>query len=237
MSASNHRRVRLGHPELLQHPIDLRIGLHVHPGEQNAVLGQEVADPKSVRRVARADHPQSREGGRLLQKLPAGDERLKNDVAQIRALVQEAAQGVTRNFNHLTGASGDSADHSRGAGQVGDFAGELALAMDDELFWLVARQVENCDLTRLHDEELHVAVADSEQRLPILKRLGSGGSAAVQSRHLGLVKRREGNGLEAVFGHVSGSLLWNGGRGVARYIKGRYQPILVKKKTGRLFSA
>jgi hypothetical protein len=30
------------------------------------------------------------EVGRLVQKLPAGDEGLKNDVAQVRALVQHA---------------------------------------------------------------------------------------------------------------------------------------------------
>src|SRR5262252_288611 len=34
--------------ELLQKPVHLRIGLHVHPGEEHAILGQEVADPEGV---------------------------------------------------------------------------------------------------------------------------------------------------------------------------------------------
>ena len=132
VSAGDHRRVRLGHAELLEQPVHLRVGLHVHPGEQHAVLGQEVADPKGVRGVARADHPQAGEVGRLAQELPPGDERLKNDVAQVRALVQDAPQRLARNLNHLAVAPGDGADDRRGAGQVGDVAGELALAMDGD---------------------------------------------------------------------------------------------------------
>ena len=89
---------------------------------------------------------------------------------------------------------------------MGDVAGELARAVDYELFWLVARTVDDFDFTRFDDEELHVAVADNEKRLPILKRLSYGGCAAAQSRHLGLVKRRKSNRLEVVFGHASVSL-------------------------------
>ena len=61
-------------------------------------------------------------------------------------MIQQPAQSVAGDFNYLAGASGDRADLSRGAGQVRDFAGELAFAMDGELFWLVARQVDNGDL-------------------------------------------------------------------------------------------
>ena len=205
MSAGNDRRVRLGHPELLQQPVHLRVGLHVHPGEQHPVFGQEVADPKGVRGVSRADHPQAGEVGRLAQELPAGDERLKDDVAQVRAQVQHAPQRLARNLNHLAAAAGDGADDRRGAGQVGNVAGELALAMDGDPLRLVARIIDDLDLARLHDEELHVAVADGEKRLPVLKRSGHAGRAIAQASDLGLVERRESDGLEVVLGHASAS--------------------------------
>src|SRR5262249_828937 len=55
---------------------------------------------------------------------------------------------------------------------------------------------------RLHDEELEVAVADGEKRLPVLIRPGHGGRATAQPGDLGLVERREGDGLEVVLGHA-----------------------------------
>ena len=59
----DHRRVGLAQPELLEQLLDLRVGLQVEPGVRHAVLGQEVAHPEGVARVARADHAQPRETG------------------------------------------------------------------------------------------------------------------------------------------------------------------------------
>ena len=55
------RRVRLGDAELLEQLVHLRIGLQIEPGEQHAILGQEVADAEGVLGVARADHAQAGE--------------------------------------------------------------------------------------------------------------------------------------------------------------------------------
>src|SRR5438034_1176674 len=134
-------------------PVRLRVRLHVYPGKEHAVLGQEVADPKGVRGVARADHPQAGEGGRLVQELPAGDERLKDDFAQVRAQVQHAPQALAGNFDHLAVTPGDGADNSRSAGHVRDVASELAFAMDGEPLRLVPRIIDDLDLARLHNEE------------------------------------------------------------------------------------
>src|SRR5262249_9704861 len=112
--------------------------------------------------------------------------------------------------NHLAGAPGDRADNSRGTGQVGDFAGELALAVDGDSPRFVARKIDDLNLTRRHDEELRVAVADGEQRLPVPVRPGHGGRTTAQSSDLGVVERREGDGQEVEFGHASVSRLWKG---------------------------
>ena len=72
------------HAELFEQLVHLRVGLQIQPGERHAVLGQEIADPKGVLRVARADHAQAGEVLRLAQELPAGDERLEDNVADVR---------------------------------------------------------------------------------------------------------------------------------------------------------
>ena len=56
-AAGDDRRVSLGHVELLEHLVHFRIGFQVHPGEQHAVLGQEVTYAKGVGRVTRPDYP------------------------------------------------------------------------------------------------------------------------------------------------------------------------------------
>ena len=89
MSASRHA-------ELFEQLVHLRIGLQIEPGEQHAVLGQEVADAEGVLGVARADHAQAGEVPRLAQKLAAGDERLQDDVAQVRVMVEELPQRSRR---------------------------------------------------------------------------------------------------------------------------------------------
>ena len=92
--AGDHGRVGLGDAELPEQAVHLRVGLEVEPGEQHAVLRQEVADAEGVLRVARADHAQPGEVRRLPQELPPGDERLEDDVAERRALVQDLPQVV-----------------------------------------------------------------------------------------------------------------------------------------------
>src|SRR5262249_3282751 len=73
-----------------------------------------------------------------------------------------------------------------------------------------ARMIDDLDLARLDDEELEVAVADGEQRLPVRVRPGHGGRAAAQPGDLGLVEGREGDGLEVVFGHALVPLVGRG---------------------------
>ena len=80
---------------------------------RHAVLGQEIADAERVPRVARADHAQSREVRRLAQQLPPGDERLQDDVAERRALVEDSAQVVGRDLVGLAIALGDGGDDRR----------------------------------------------------------------------------------------------------------------------------
>ena len=111
MTAGDHGRIGLRHTELFEQPVHLRVRLHVHPGEEHAVLGQEVADSEGIGGVAGPDHPQAGEVWRLMQKLPPGDERLENDVAEGRALVQDLSQSLPRNLVHLAIAPGDGADH------------------------------------------------------------------------------------------------------------------------------
>ena len=59
--------VSLGHIELFQQAIHVGVGLHVYPGKERAVLSQEFADTKGVRRVPRSDHSQAGEVSRLAQ--------------------------------------------------------------------------------------------------------------------------------------------------------------------------
>src|SRR5206468_1926441 len=96
---------------------------------------------------------------RLAEELPAGDECLKNNVAQVRALVEHAPQRLARDLEHLAAAPGNGADDGFSAGQVRDLAGELALAMDRDPLRLIAGIIDDFDLARLHDEELHVVLA------------------------------------------------------------------------------
>jgi hypothetical protein len=92
-------------PEALQELVHLGVDLQVQPRERHPVGGQEVPDPKRVHGVPRADHAQAGEAARFAKELPAGDERLQDDVGQVRALVQDLAQGVGGDFVDLAIAS------------------------------------------------------------------------------------------------------------------------------------
>ena len=59
MTAGDHGRVGLRHAELFKQQVHLRVGVYVHPGEQHAVLGHEVADAEGIGGVAGSDHPQT----------------------------------------------------------------------------------------------------------------------------------------------------------------------------------
>ena len=106
----------------------------------------------------------------------------------VRALVQDAPQGVARDLVHLAIAARDGADDGREAGHMRDIAGELARAMDRDRLRLVARIIHDLDLARLHDEEVHVAVADRKKRLPVPEQLRLGMGAAGQLTDLRLIQ-------------------------------------------------
>ena len=155
-------------------------------------------------RVARPDHSQPGEIRRLAQKLPAGDKRLKDDIAETRALIQHLPQGVSGDFVHLAVAARDRADDGRKASQMRDVAGKLAWTMDCERLRRVAGIVDDLDLARLDNEEFEVPLADRDERFPIPVPPGLDRGATGELRDLGLLENREGDGLEIVLGHRRG---------------------------------
>ena len=152
----NHRRIGFRHSELLEQLVHIRVGLQIDPRKQNPILRQEIAHPERVRRVSRADHAQPRVVGRLAQQLPPRDERLQDDIAGRRALVQDAPQRIPGNLVYLGIAPGNCVDDGRQARHVRDIARELARVMDHDRLWLVARVIDNLHLPRFHDEEAEV---------------------------------------------------------------------------------
>ena len=166
MPASDHWRVGLGDPELLEQLIHLRIGLQVQPGEPDPVPCQEIADPERVVRVTRADHTQTGEASRFAQKLLPRDERLEDEVAQVWAPVQDFAEGIGRHRVNFTIGQGDGSDDRRTARELPSFAGEFAGLVNDDDLRRIPGLIADLDLTRLDDEELGVAIAASKERLP-----------------------------------------------------------------------
>ena len=166
MPASDDWCVGLGDPELLEQLIHLRIGLQVQPGEPDPVPGQEIADPERVVRVTRADHTQAGEASRFAQQLLPRDERLEDDVAQVRAPVQDFAEGIGRHRVDFTIGLGDGSDDRRSARELCSFARELAGLVNDDDPRRISGLIADLDLTRLDDEELGVAIAASKERLP-----------------------------------------------------------------------
>src|SRR5207249_9457757 len=200
-AAGDHRRIGLADAETLEQKVHVRIRLHVRPGEQHAVFGQEVTHAEGVGRVAGPDHPQAGEIRRRAQQLPPGDERLQDDVARGRALVQNLPQDIARHLVYFGVAAGDRADHRRIAGQMRHVAGELALAVDRDGLRVVAGIIDDFHLAGLDDEEFEVAVADREQRLPVAVRLRRDTAATAQIVDERLIEGREGDGMKIVFGH------------------------------------
>ena len=87
--AHDDRRLRFGDAEVSEERVDIGVRLEIGPGEEHQVLRQEVADAKGVRRVARADHADARERAGLAHELAARHERAQDDVAEIRALIDD----------------------------------------------------------------------------------------------------------------------------------------------------
>ena len=112
LRAHDDRRVGFGDAEMLEQLVDVRVRLEIDPGKEHEVLGQEVADAKRVRRVARADHAQARERARLAHQLTAGHECAQDDVAQIRALVDDLLEELARDRVDLAVAEGHGGDRS-----------------------------------------------------------------------------------------------------------------------------
>src|SRR5712692_966695 len=98
MRARDDGRVRLAHSELLERFCDQRIAFEIEPGEKHAVLRQKIPDTECVLRIARTDYPQSRKLARLAHQLPASDECLQDDIAQLRVLIQNLPQGLLGNL-------------------------------------------------------------------------------------------------------------------------------------------
>jgi hypothetical protein len=63
--------------------------------------------------------------------------------------------------------------------------------MDSECLRLVARVIYDLDLPGFNDEELHVMLANGEERLPVPVQLGLGMGAASQLAYLHFIKGRE----------------------------------------------
>ncbi len=164
-------------------------------------LARKSRTRKRVLGVARADHAQAGEVPGLAQELPAGDERLQDDVAQVGALVQDLAQGLGRHLVDLAVGPGDGARDGGAAGQLRHVAGELARPVDRDRLRCVAGLVHDLDLAGLDDEELIVPIADLEEFLSGLIPLASRRGAPRERRDLGLVEPREGHGLQIVGDH------------------------------------
>ena len=146
LRANDDRRFGFGDAEVLEELIDVRIGLEVSPGEENQVLGQKIPDAERVGRIAGTDDAQSGEGARLAHELTTGHEGPQDDVAEIRALVDDLLDERARDGVDLAIAQCHGGEDRRRPGQVRDVAGELAAAVDGNRLRRVARLIEYLDL-------------------------------------------------------------------------------------------
>lgn len=117
-------------------------------------------------RVTRADHAQAGKASRFAQKLLPRDERLEDNVAQIRAPVQDVAKGFERHRVDFTIGLGEGCDDRRSARELRSLAGEFAGLVNDDDPRRISGLIADLDLTRLDDEELGIAIASSKERLP-----------------------------------------------------------------------
>ena len=120
---------------------------------------------RGIRRVPGADDPYAGKGARLADELPSGDERLQDDVAQLRADVQQIPHRIVRDGINCSGGPRDAGDDRRPAGQVRHVPGEFASLVQPHQARRVAGQVQDLDRARLDDEHGKIALADAEERL------------------------------------------------------------------------
>ena len=203
VAPGDHGRVGFAHPETLEELSHLRFSLGVQPGERNPVLGQKVAHAKRVLRIPRADDAQAHELCRLPQDLPPGDERLEDDVAQARMIIQEMSQSVRGYLVDYGIATSDGLDDRWAAGQLRHVACELTGPEDHDSPWRLTGFVHDLDRARLDDEETEVPVADIEELFPIRVALERRQRASIQCGHLGQIEHGECETSQVVFAHVS----------------------------------
>ncbi len=146
LGTDDDRRFGFGDAEVPEELIDVGIGLEVSPGEEHQVLGQEVPDAERIGRIARTDDAKAGERARLTHQLPAGHEGAEDDVAEIRALVDDLLDERAGDGVDLAVAERHSGKDRRGASQVRHVAGELAAAVDGNGLRRLTGLVENLDL-------------------------------------------------------------------------------------------
>src|ERR1700730_221074 len=203
MGACHDWGVGFAHSELLECFRNRRIAFQIEPGKQHAVLRQKIADTKSILRVTGTDSAQSDEPVQRTQQLPAGDERLQNDVAQLRILIQTLMQGLARQLVDFAIRLRDAAHHCRVPGQMSHVAGEVAGMMRGNGLWLVAGYIDNLNLARPNHEKLEVAIAGAKKRLARAKLFWRRPRVTSELRHLLFAQRRKRNRIEISLRHRS----------------------------------
>ena len=105
------------------------------------------------------------ERARLAHQLTSRHERAQDDVAEVRALIDDLLEAPARDRVDLAVAQRNGGEDRGRAGQVRDVAGELAAAVHGDGGRRVARLVEDLDFAGADDEELEVAVADLNEHV------------------------------------------------------------------------
>src|ERR1700704_3041063 len=184
MRASDDGRVRFTYAKLLKNLMHYRVAFQIQPGKRHQVLRQKIANAKSIARVTRTDHAQTGELARLAHQLPACDERLQDEIAQLRILIQNLTERCLRYSIHFAIRLRDRANQFRATGQMPDVAGEAARAENPDRLRLIAGYIDDVDLTRLHDIEFRIAIARSKQCLSGTKLFRRRTCIATQFRDL-----------------------------------------------------
>src|SRR5437764_881923 len=123
--------------------------------------------------------------------MPAGDECLQNQIADLGVEIEELLEGVGREFVDFGIAAGVGAGHRRPATDLRQFADERAALVYDDAPRLVARFVNNFDLAREDDVEPRVALAEADQRLAVAIELALGLRALAELGELPVVELRK----------------------------------------------
>jgi hypothetical protein len=125
--------------------------------------------------------------------LPAGNERLQDEIAQLQILIQYLPQRLLRYFIHFAIRSRDAAHHLRVAGQMSDVASEFSCTKDPDRLWFVPGIIDELEFTGFNDEEFRIAIATSKQRLSRLELLRRRTGVTPELCNLLFAQRRERN--------------------------------------------